>query len=37
MKSLPNITLTVEETAGLENLADSLNINTIRFWEKEMK
>ncbi len=32
-----NITLTEEETAELEKLADSLNINTIRFWEKEMK
>ncbi|MBR1442382.1 MAG: aldo/keto reductase [Firmicutes bacterium] len=32
-----NISLTAEETAELEKLADSLNINTIRFWEKEMK
>lgn len=32
-----NIALTEEETAGLEKLADSLGINTIRFWEKEMK
>ena len=32
-----NIALTEEETAELEKLADSLNINTIRFWEKEMK
>ena len=32
-----NITLTAEETAELEKAADSLNINTIRFWEKEMK
>ena len=37
MKNLPNITLTAEETAGLENLADSQHINTIRFREKEMK
>lgn len=32
-----NIKLTDEETAGLESLADSLEINAIRFWEKEMK
>ena len=32
-----NVTLTTEETANLEKLADSLNINAIRFWEKEMK
>ena len=32
-----NVTLTAEETAGLEKLADSLNLNVIRFWEKEMK
>ncbi len=32
-----NITLTPEETAELEKLADSLEINAIRFWEKEMK
>lgn len=32
-----NIALTQEETAELEKAADSLNINTIRFWEKEMK
>ena len=32
-----NITLTTEETAELEKLADSLEINAIRFWEKEMK
>ena len=31
------VTLTEEETKGLEALADSLNINAIRFWEKEMK
>lgn len=32
-----NVTLTDEETTGLEKLADSLNLNVIRFWEKEMK
>ena len=32
-----NITLTADETANLEKVADSLNINAIRFWEKEMK
>ena len=32
-----NITLTAEETAALEKTADSLNLNVIRFWEKEMK
>lgn len=32
-----NVSLTDEETAGLEKLADSLEINAIRFWEKEMK
>ncbi len=32
-----NITLTADETALLEKTADSLDINTIRFWEKEMK
>ncbi len=32
-----NIRLTAEETAELEKLADSLEINAIRFWEKEMK
>ena len=37
MKNLPSITLTAEETAELEKAADSLNINTISFWEKEMK
>ena len=31
------IVLTAEETAELETLADSLHINAIRFWEKEMK
>lgn len=32
-----NITLTEQEISGLENLADSLELNVIRFWEKEMK
>lgn len=32
-----NITLTAEETAKLEKTADSLEVNVIRFWEKEMK
>lgn len=32
-----NITLTREETAELENFAENLQINAIRFWEKEMK
>ena len=32
-----NITLTDEETASLERVADSLELNVIRFWEKEMK
>ncbi|WP_407383609.1 aldo/keto reductase [Ruminococcus sp.] len=32
-----NISLTAEEVAELEKVADSLNINAIRFWEKEMK
>lgn len=32
-----NVTLTEEETAALEKLADSLEINAIRFWEKVMK
>ena len=32
-----NITLTREETAELEKFAESLQINAIRFWEKEMK
>ena len=31
------VTLTAEETAHLEAVADKLNINAIRFWEKEMK
>ena len=32
-----NVTLTAEDTAELEKLADSLELNVIRFWEKEMK
>lgn len=32
-----NITLTREETTELEKFAESLQINAIRFWEKEMK
>ena len=32
-----NVVLTAEETAALENLADSLRINVIRVWEKEMQ
>ena len=32
-----NVTLTAEETAELEKVADSLTLNVIRFWEKEMK
>lgn len=32
-----NVTLTAEETADLEKVADSLELNVIRFWEKEMK
>ena len=31
------ITLTAEETAELESVASSLDLNVIRFWEKEMK
>ena len=31
------VTLAPEETAELEALADSLDLNVIRFWEKEMK
>jgi len=31
------VTLTAEETAALERVADSLALNVIRFWEKEMK
>ncbi len=33
----PNVALTAEETAELERVADSLELNVIRFWEKEMK
>ena len=32
-----NIALTAEETKELEELADSLELNMVRFWEKEMK
>ena len=32
-----HITLTAEETEGLEKLADSLGIDAVRPWEKEMK
>lgn len=32
-----NITLTAEDAAELEKVADSLKLNVIRFWEKEMK
>ena len=32
-----NVTLTPEETAELEKVADSLGLNVIRMWEKEMK
>jgi len=32
-----NITLTDEEVSSLETVADSLELNVIRFWEKEMK
>lgn len=31
------VVLTDEEIKELENVADSLNINAVRFWEKEMK
>ncbi len=31
-----NITLTEEEVSLLEKVADSLELNVIRFWEKEM-
>ena len=31
------INLTKDEISGLENFANELNINVIRFWEKEMK
>lgn len=29
--------MAAEETAELEKVADSLNLNVIRMWEKEMK
>lgn len=32
-----NITLTTDEIASLESTADSLGLNLIRYWEKEMK
>jgi len=32
-----NITLTEGEVSSLEKVADSLELNVIRFWEKEMK
>lgn len=32
-----NVTLTEEETAQLEQTADSLNLNVVRMWEKEMR
>lgn len=32
-----NIVLTAEDAAELEKVADSLELNVIRFWEKEMK
>ena len=32
-----NVILTAEEIAELEKVADSLYLNVIRFWEKEMK
>ncbi len=32
-----DISLTADETANLEKIADSLELNAIRFWEKEMK
>lgn len=32
-----NVKLTEEETNELERMADSLELNVIRFWEKEMK
>ncbi|MBR0107892.1 MAG: aldo/keto reductase [Pyramidobacter sp.] len=31
------VTLAAEDVCGLEKLADSLALNVIRFWEKEMK
>ena len=32
-----NVALTVEDAAELEKLADSLQINAVQFWDKEMK
>jgi aryl-alcohol dehydrogenase-like predicted oxidoreductase len=32
-----SVVLTAEEVAELERTADSLGLNVIRFWEKEMK
>ena len=32
-----SIILTAEETTEVERIADSLELNVIRFWEKEMK
>jgi aryl-alcohol dehydrogenase-like predicted oxidoreductase len=32
-----NITLTADEVKELESVADSLGLNVVRFWEKEMK
>ena len=32
-----NVSLSAEETSGLEKVADSLELNVIRMWEKEMK
>ena len=32
-----SIALTAEDAAELEKVADSLELNVIRFWEKEMK
>lgn len=32
-----NISLTADEVAELESVADGLGLNVIRFWEKEMK
>ena len=31
------ISLTAEETAELERIADNLKLNVIRFWKQEMK
>ena len=35
--SSSKIKLTKDEISGLENFAEKLDINVIRFWEKEMK